>query len=269
MLKEWSNLVGLPLVTRRCVLGHSRSKVGVTSGPHPEVRADFQEGDEDSNFSIFRVRRLTEWLEPLHWIAFPVEILTKPLIHWIASPLFIEKPFFHWKALRRIPFPKTVLMKHYHVSRNCYGNNLFAVLRCKNDVTAPEMNSPKGPGRQRLRYRDHSNPCKNSAPKNNSKTTPVMQSFPSNNCQKKCCNVIALGLMVIKRVLRKVPRMRWQCLKHEGLVQSCRPLEAPSWSTLWHSEVHAFRVQGKIWSNPCTSSLPCFSTLTQASSKIR
>ena len=48
---------------------------------------------EDSNFSVFRVRRFTEWPEPLHRIAFPVEILTKPLIHWLASPPF------HWQAL--------------------------------------------------------------------------------------------------------------------------------------------------------------------------
>ena len=50
--------------------------------------ADFWEGDEDSNFSVFRVRQFSEWPGPLHWIAFPVEIPTKPLIHWIASPLF-------------------------------------------------------------------------------------------------------------------------------------------------------------------------------------
>ena len=31
-----------------------------------EVRADFREGDEDSNFSVFRVRRFSEWPEPLH-----------------------------------------------------------------------------------------------------------------------------------------------------------------------------------------------------------
>ena len=74
-----------------------------------EIRADFREGDEDSSFSVFRVRRFSEWPEPLHWIAFPVEILTKPLIHWIASPLFTENPFFHWKVLRRIPFPKNRL----------------------------------------------------------------------------------------------------------------------------------------------------------------
>ena len=30
------------------------------------VRADFREGEEDSNFSIFRVRRFSEWPEPLH-----------------------------------------------------------------------------------------------------------------------------------------------------------------------------------------------------------
>ena len=40
----------------------------------------FSGGDEDSNFSLFRVRRFTESPGPLH-------------IHWIASPPF------HWKAL--------------------------------------------------------------------------------------------------------------------------------------------------------------------------
>ena len=47
----------------------------------PFLRADFREGDEDSKFSLSRVRRFTESPEPLHCIAFPVEILTKPLIH--------------------------------------------------------------------------------------------------------------------------------------------------------------------------------------------
>ena len=70
------------------------------------LRADFREGDEDSNFSLSRVRRFTESPGPLHWIAFPVEILTKPPIHWIASPLSLKIPFFHWKVLRHIPFPK-------------------------------------------------------------------------------------------------------------------------------------------------------------------
>ena len=30
------------------------------------VRVDFREGDEDSNFSLFRVWRFTEWPGPLH-----------------------------------------------------------------------------------------------------------------------------------------------------------------------------------------------------------
>ena len=30
------------------------------------LRADFREGDEDSNFSVFRVRRFTELPGPLH-----------------------------------------------------------------------------------------------------------------------------------------------------------------------------------------------------------
>ena len=32
----------------------------------PSIRADFREGDEDSNFSLFRIRRFTEWPGPLH-----------------------------------------------------------------------------------------------------------------------------------------------------------------------------------------------------------
>ena len=34
--------------------------------PGTNLRADFREGDEDSNFSIFRVRRFSEWPGPLH-----------------------------------------------------------------------------------------------------------------------------------------------------------------------------------------------------------
>ena len=69
------------------------------------VWADFWEGDEDSNFSIFRLRRFTEWPAPLHWIAFPVEILTKPpyslnrlppsknqLLYWSAAGAGIDLP---------------------------------------------------------------------------------------------------------------------------------------------------------------------------------
>ena len=57
----------------------------------------------------FRVRRFTESPGPLHWIAFPLEILTKPSIHWIASPLFTEKPFFPLKSASSHPLPKNPL----------------------------------------------------------------------------------------------------------------------------------------------------------------
>ena len=53
------------------------------------------EGLRGNKFSV-RVRQFTEWPGPLHWIAF----------HWMPPPLFNEKPFFHWKVLRYIPFPK-------------------------------------------------------------------------------------------------------------------------------------------------------------------
>ena len=38
----------------------------LSSAPAEMLRADFREGDEDSNFSIFRVWRFSEWPEPLH-----------------------------------------------------------------------------------------------------------------------------------------------------------------------------------------------------------
>ena len=57
------------------------------------IRADFREGDKDSNFSIFRVWQFTEWPGPLHWIAFLRDILTNT--HSLtASLLFTEKPSF-------------------------------------------------------------------------------------------------------------------------------------------------------------------------------
>ena len=90
------------------------------------VRADFREGDEDSNFSEnFRVLRFTESPGPLHWIAFPVEILTKPLIRCFASPLFTEKTFFSLKRLRRNPFPK--IGSYTQRRRNDDKNNFWEV----------------------------------------------------------------------------------------------------------------------------------------------
>ena len=59
-----------------------------------QLGSDSWEGDEDSNFSVFRVRRF-QWMartSSLNCLS-PVEILTKPLIHWIGLPPF------HWKPL--------------------------------------------------------------------------------------------------------------------------------------------------------------------------
>ena len=42
---------------------------------------------------------------PHRWIAFPLEILIKPLIHWIAAPLFTEKPFFSLTSASSHPLP--------------------------------------------------------------------------------------------------------------------------------------------------------------------
>ena len=81
-----------------------------------KIAADFREGDEDSNFnfSIFRVRRFSEWPEPLHWIAIPVELLTKALIHWIASPPFsLKKTFFSLKSAALHPLPKNRLLENW------------------------------------------------------------------------------------------------------------------------------------------------------------
>ena len=127
-------------------------------GQKKVLRADFREGDEDSNFSVFRVQRFSEWPEPLHWIAFPVEILTKPLIHWIASTLFTEKPLFSLKSASSHPLPKnrlwgtpknlrdkdfaelsdelsraiwheTLVFFYWEVASNCSANSLVLCLR--------------------------------------------------------------------------------------------------------------------------------------------
>ena len=36
------------------------------ASPPPPLTAAFREGDEHSHFSVFRVRRFSEWPEPLH-----------------------------------------------------------------------------------------------------------------------------------------------------------------------------------------------------------
>ena len=72
----------------------------------PYDKSWFSGRGEDNNFSLFRVRRFTEWPGPLHWIAFPVKILPNPPFTELPPPCSLKTPFFHWKVLRRIPSPK-------------------------------------------------------------------------------------------------------------------------------------------------------------------
>ena len=86
----------------------------------------FGKGMRDSNFSIFRVRRFTEWPGPLYWIAFPVEILTKPLIHWIASSFFTENPFFFTeKCFVASPSQKSALTSAAHLGEALFRKIAF------------------------------------------------------------------------------------------------------------------------------------------------
>ena len=74
------------------------------------VGADFREGDEDSNFSVFTVRRFTESPGPLHCIAFPVEILTKnPTFTELPPPFSLKTLFFALKSASLYPLPKNRL----------------------------------------------------------------------------------------------------------------------------------------------------------------
>ena len=56
---------GRPYIESR----HSKNVINLVLkllGFNSLLRADFWEGDEESNFSIFRVRRFSEWPGPLH-----------------------------------------------------------------------------------------------------------------------------------------------------------------------------------------------------------
>ena len=75
------------------------------------LRADCREGDEDSNFSVFRVQQFIEWPRPLHWNAFPVEVQTKPLIHWMPPPSHWKKTFsFSLKRALSHPLPNWLVL---------------------------------------------------------------------------------------------------------------------------------------------------------------
>ena len=66
----------------------------VSIGHWPIIQRCFREGDEDSNFSVFRVQRFTESPGPLHWIN------CLSCRNPYQTPPFTElPPPFHWKTL--------------------------------------------------------------------------------------------------------------------------------------------------------------------------
>ena len=69
------------------------------------IRAEFQARDEESNFSVFRVRRVTS-TSSLNCFSCRSPYHIPHSLN--ASPLFTEKPFFSsLKVLHQIPFPKS------------------------------------------------------------------------------------------------------------------------------------------------------------------
>ena len=97
------------------------------------VRADFWEGDEDiqlvisQSLAVHWMARTSslnclscrnpyqsphslnaQWPGPLHWIAFPVEILTKALIHWMPLPFSLKK--LSLKRASSHPLPRNRLL---------------------------------------------------------------------------------------------------------------------------------------------------------------
>ena len=76
-------------------------------------------------------------------LPFPVEILTKPLIHWIASPLCTENPFFSLRsASSASPSQKSALIEVIHnrevkVAGGNFNlnNNLETIPSRRNSVT--------------------------------------------------------------------------------------------------------------------------------------
>ena len=111
--------------------GHQKDTDPIFVNPPPDglldnakLRVNFWEGGEDNNFSIFRVRQFSEWPEPLHWIAFPVEnphqtphsLNCLPPFHW-------ETPYFSLKSASSHPLPKNWL---WETPRKCSQSECWA-----------------------------------------------------------------------------------------------------------------------------------------------
>ena len=56
------------------------------------------------NFNFHSPGWFTEWRQPLHWIAFLVEFLTKAFIHWMPRPHSVKTPLI---SASSHPLPQT------------------------------------------------------------------------------------------------------------------------------------------------------------------
>ena len=83
------------------------------------VRADFREGNEDSNSSISDSGGWLNDLESLHWTAFSVEeVLAKPLIHWMPPPFHSKTCFFTERFFVASPSQKSAPMLLFLVAHS-------------------------------------------------------------------------------------------------------------------------------------------------------
>ena len=79
----------------------------------PSPISTFRSGDLGKGWvrkiSSHKVRWFTEWPKPLHWIAFPVEFLTKGFIHLMPCPHSVTRRFSSLISASSHPLPQTPL----------------------------------------------------------------------------------------------------------------------------------------------------------------
>ena len=83
--------------------------------------------------SIFRVRRFTEWPKPLHWIASPVEFLTKVSLHWIPCRDSVKRRFSSLISASSHPLPQTPFQR----------SGLTKIIRPSSHLKSPLATAPK------------------------------------------------------------------------------------------------------------------------------
>ena len=76
--------------------------------PNFLIKSWFSGRDEDRNFSVFRVRAFTESPDLWNCLSCRNPYHTPHSLNCL-PPFSLKSPFFHWKVLRRIPFPEISL----------------------------------------------------------------------------------------------------------------------------------------------------------------